>query len=67
MLAGSRPGGFGGEPVAGEAGRFGGYPMGGMGARRGGDDEESPVPDYLVETDDVWGDGANAAPPVIGE
>jgi uncharacterized protein YukE len=67
MLGGSRPAGFGGEPVAGEAGRLGGYPMGGMGGRRGGDDEESPVPDYLVETDDIWGDGANAAPPVIGE
>ena len=61
-------GGFAGEPVAAEAGRFGGgYPMGGAGARRGGDDEEAPVPDYLVETDDVWGDGVSAAPPVIGE
>lgn len=66
-LAGGRPSGFGGEPVAAEAGRFGGYPMGGAGGRRSGDDEEAPVPDYLVETDDVWGDGVTAAPPVIGE
>jgi hypothetical protein len=66
-LAGARPAGFAGEPVAAEAGRFGGYPMGGAGGRRGGEDEESPMPDYLVETDDVWGDGVTAAPPVIGE
>jgi hypothetical protein len=56
-----------GEPVAGEAGRLGGYPAGGAGARRRDDDEEAPVPDYLVETEDVWGDGVTAAPPVIGE
>jgi uncharacterized protein YukE len=66
-LAGARPTGFAGEPVAAEAGRMGGYPMGGLGGRRGGDDEEAPMPDYLVETDDVWGDGVTAAPPVIGE
>ena len=66
-LAGARPEGFGGEPVAAEAGRTGGYPMGGSGGRRSSDDEEAPMPDYLVETDDVWGDGVSAAPPVIGE
>jgi uncharacterized protein YukE len=65
-LRGAGSGGLAGEPVAAEAGR-GGYPMGGSGARRRNDDEEAPVPDYLVETDDVWGDGASAAPPVIGE
>lgn len=59
--------GFLGEPVAGEAGRLGGYPGGGAGSRRRDDDEEAPVPDYLVETEDVWGDGVIAAPPVIGE
>jgi hypothetical protein len=67
MLRGAGSGGFAGEPVAGEAGRMGGYPMGGSGARRRNDDEEAPMPDYLVETDDIWGDGASAAPPVIGE
>lgn len=66
VLGEGRPAGFGGEPVAGEAGRMG-YPMGG-GARSGGsDDEDAPMPDYLVETDGVWGDGASAAPPVIGD
>lgn len=60
------PEGFMGEPVAGEAGRMGGYPAGGGGRRRD-DEEEAPVPDYLVETEDVWGDGVTAAPPVIGE
>lgn len=59
--------GFMGEPVAGEAGRMGGYPGGGGARRRGDDEEEAPVPDYLVETEDVWGDGVIAAPPVIGE
>lgn len=68
IARGAGSGGFGGEPVAAEAGRTGGYPMGGGGGRRGNnDDEEAPMPDYLVETDDVWGDGASAAPPVIGE
>jgi uncharacterized protein YukE len=67
MLRGAGSGGFAGEPVAGEAGRMGGYPMGGSGGRRRNDDEEAPMPDYLVETDEVWGDGASAAPPVIGE
>jgi uncharacterized protein YukE len=67
MLRSASGAGFGGEPVAGEAGRMGGYPMGGSGGRRRNDDEEAPMPDYLVETDDVWGDGASAAPPVIGE
>jgi hypothetical protein len=67
MLRAGAPDGFLGEPVAGEAGRLGGYPGGGAGARRRDDDEEAPVPDYLVETEDVWGDGVTAAPPVIGE
>ncbi|HEY2298011.1 MAG TPA: hypothetical protein VGH43_09810 [Jatrophihabitans sp.] len=66
-LRGSAPDGFMGEPVAGEAGRLGGYPGGGARAARRNDEEEAPVPDYLVETEDVWGDGVTAAPPVIGE
>jgi hypothetical protein len=67
MLRGGAPEGFMGEPVAGEAGRMGGYPGGGRGAGRRDEEEEAPVPDYLVETEDVWGDGVTAAPPVIGE
>ena len=66
-LRGGAPEGFMGEPVAGEAGGLRAYPAGGAGARRRDDEEEAPVPDYLVETDDVWGDGVVAAPPVIGE
>ncbi|HEY8301570.1 MAG TPA: hypothetical protein VIG48_06710 [Jatrophihabitans sp.] len=66
VLRAGAPEGFMGEPVAGEAGRMGGYPGGG-GARRRDDEEEARVPDYLVETEDVWGDGVTAAPPVIGE
>ena len=65
LLRAGAPEGFMGEPVAGEAGRMGGYPGGG--GRRREDEEEAPVPDYLVETEDVWGDGVSAAPPVIGE
>ncbi len=41
-----------------------------MGAGRGGDGEEDvehKVADYLVETEDVFGDERLVAPPVIGE
>ncbi|SOD72403.1 hypothetical protein SAMN05892883_1800 [Jatrophihabitans sp. GAS493] len=39
---------------------------GGAGARRGEEEELNKRPDYLVETDDIWGDGRLAAPPVLG-
>jgi hypothetical protein len=40
-----------------------------MGGGRGGGDEdkEHRRPSYLVECEDVWGDGRLVAPPVIGE
>lgn len=50
----------------GGAGRGG---AGGMGGGRGGrkeEDSEHESPDYLVETDDVFGSGEMVAPPVIG-
>lgn len=53
------------ELAAGERGAM----MPGMGAgagRRSDDEELEKRPDYLVETDDVWGDGRLAAPPVLG-
>jgi len=53
------------ELAAGERGGM----MPGMGAgagRRSDDQELDKRPDYLVETDDVWGDGRLAAPPVLG-
>jgi hypothetical protein len=39
-----------------------------MGGARGGgeDDEEHQRPDYLIETEDVFGDERKVAPPVIG-
>jgi len=56
----------------GLAGRPGGPGAGAgygpMGAgRRGEDDTEHKRADYLVETEDVWGDGTRVAPPVIGD
>jgi hypothetical protein len=42
-------------------------PMAGGGRGRGDDDTEHRRPSYLVETEDVWGDGRRVAPPVIGE
>jgi hypothetical protein len=43
--------------------------MGGAGGRGGDgeDDTEHKIADYLVETDDVFGDDRLVAPPVIGE
>jgi hypothetical protein len=42
--------------------------MGGGAGRRGEDEVElDQRPDYLVESDDVWGDGRLAAPAVLGE
>ena len=60
-----------GPGAAGAAGGRGGAGAGGMGAggRRGEgeDDDEHYSPDYLLETDDVFGDDRRVAPTVIGE
>ena len=40
-------------------------PMAGTG--RGEKDTEHRRPSYLIETEDIWGDGRRVAPPVIGE
>jgi len=59
-----------GRPLAGRgaAGGAGGGGFGPMaGGARGEDDTEHRRPDYLVETEDIWGDGTKVAPPVIGE
>jgi hypothetical protein len=61
--------GFGpGGAAAGRGGAAGGMggPMGGRGGK-GGEDAEHQRPGYLVETEDVFGDGQLVAPPVIGE
>ncbi|XVS64169.1 PPE domain-containing protein [Actinosynnema sp. CA-299493] len=67
------PGGSGGLGGAGAAGRGGPGGMGaGMGAGAGGargqgdEDKEHKAASYLVETEDVFGDGTMVAPPVIG-
>uniref|UniRef100_UPI0039BF01D5 PPE domain-containing protein n=1 Tax=Lentzea alba TaxID=2714351 RepID=UPI0039BF01D5 len=71
---GSGPGGgaMGAGGAGGPAGRGGaaGAGMGGGGAHgqkgEGEDDLEHKAADYLVETDDVFGDERMVAPPVIG-
>ncbi|MFJ6670812.1 hypothetical protein ACIQMJ_06845 [Actinosynnema sp. NPDC091369] len=66
------PGGSGGLGGAGAAGRggAGGMGAGGMGAGagrgQGEEDKEHKAASYLVETEDVFGDGTMVAPPVIG-
>ncbi|MFI9006998.1 hypothetical protein ACIGNX_07180 [Actinosynnema sp. NPDC053489] len=67
------PGGSGGLGGAGAAGRGGagaGAAVGGMGAGgargQGDEDKEHKAASYLVETEDVFGDGTMVAPPVIG-
>ncbi|TQM82258.1 PPE-repeat protein [Saccharothrix saharensis] len=66
------PGGSGGLGGAGAAGRggVGGMGAGGMGAGagrgQGEEDKEHKAASYLVETEDVFGDGTMVAPPVIG-
>jgi hypothetical protein len=68
------PGGFGpgagGPGAAGRPGAGGAGMAGGMAGARGGngeDDIEHKAADYLVETNDVFGDDRLVAPPVIGE
>jgi len=58
--AGAGPGG------RGAAANAGGMPLG-AGRGDGDDDREHHRPSYLVESEDVWGDGPLVAPPVIGE
>lgn len=58
------------EAMGGARGGAGRGGPGGMGGGRGGrkeEDAEHESPDYLVETDDVFGSGEMVAPPVIGE
>ncbi|MBV9142945.1 MAG: hypothetical protein JO115_18870 [Pseudonocardiales bacterium] len=42
-------------------------PMLGGGPGRGSEPTEHRRPSYLIETEDIWGDGRPVAPPVIGE
>lgn len=44
----------------------GGAPLG-AGRGSGDEDREHRRPSYLIESEDVWGDGRLVAPPVIGE
>lgn len=66
------PAGSGGMGGGGGAGRGGaaGMGAGGMGAGgakgQGDEDKEHKAASYLVETEDVFGDGTMVAPPVIG-
>jgi hypothetical protein len=58
--------GGGGNAAGGRGGAHG--PMGANGKRADGeDDEEHETPDYLLETEDVFGDERRIAPSVIGE
>ncbi|MBB5954566.1 hypothetical protein FHS29_001136 [Saccharothrix tamanrassetensis] len=72
-VGGFGPGAPGGPGGPGAAGRPGGPGVGGMGAGaghgagNGEDDVEHKAADFLVETDDVFGDDRLVAPPVIGE
>jgi hypothetical protein len=59
-----------GPGAAGAAGRGGNGVNGPAGAGRRGEgeeDDEHYSPDYLLETDDVFGDDTRVAPTVIGE
>ncbi|CCH35406.1 hypothetical protein ABZ816_12445 [Actinosynnema sp. NPDC047251] len=67
--SGGGAGGLGGAGAAG--GRGAGAGMGGMGGAgghggQGEEDKEHKSASYLVETEDVFGDGTMVAPPVIG-
>jgi hypothetical protein len=57
-----------GGTMTGGGGRGTGGQMGPGGRRADGeDDDEHETPDYLLETEDVFGDERMVAPPVIGE
>ncbi|MFE2753673.1 hypothetical protein ACFXGA_16930, partial [Actinosynnema sp. NPDC059335] len=62
--------GAGGPGAAGRPGAAGAGMAGGAAGAHGGngeDDIEHKAADYLVETNDVFGDDRLVAPPVIGE
>ncbi|GAA2784946.1 hypothetical protein [Crossiella cryophila] len=63
--AGGR-GGPGGAGARGAAGTPGG-PMGAGAGSRGEEDKERRRPEYLIETEDIFGDTLVVPPPVIGE
>jgi hypothetical protein len=67
--AGSAAEGAGARGGMGSAGAAGQSGMGGAGGRGGKkeEDKEHKRPTFLVETDDVFGDGQMVAPTVIGE
>jgi hypothetical protein len=54
---------FGAERAGPGTGPWGG----GLGARRTDDEDERPMPDYLVESSDSWAGEQSASPAVIGE
>jgi hypothetical protein len=60
--------GRGAASVAGRGLGAGGAvpPMVGGGQSRGKEDSEHRRPSYLIETEDIWGDGRRVVPPVIG-
>ncbi|KAA2262365.1 hypothetical protein F0L68_13935 [Solihabitans fulvus] len=67
---GESAGGAGGRTAAGSRGAAGQSGMGAAGGGRGGrgeEDLEHRSADYLIESEDIWGDGELVAPPVIGE
>ncbi len=57
--------GAGGRSATGRTASRG--PMGRGGRRRDEDDALDERPDYLVESDEVWGDGRTVARPVLGD
>lgn len=61
------PGGTGGRGGAAGAGKGMGGGMGGGRGAQGEEDQEYELADYLVETEDVFGDDRMVAPTVIGE
>jgi hypothetical protein len=56
-----------GRGTAGLPGSGSGFaPVSGTGRGRGEGDTEHRRPSYLIETEDIWGDGRRVPPPVIG-
>jgi hypothetical protein len=59
-----------GSIVRGGASSTGGSGTGARGYRGNRDDEDEAEtysrPEYLMETDDVWGDGSRVSPSVLG-
>jgi hypothetical protein len=65
----SRGGAAPSSGAGGAAGRGGAgvAPVAGAGRGSGGEDTEHRRPSYLIEMNDIFGDGRKVAPPVIGE